>query len=265
MLIAIANSKGGVGKSTIAVHLSVWLAEQGLRVATIDADPQASLSTWLPKVEPNVPIKRYQSAAEILRYAPRLRDLYDVVVTDSPAALCTELGALLTAADVALLPINASMLDVWASYRTARLIYRARFAALPHDRPVAITVLNRARPRARLARIAAEAVRQFGFPVALNALAARTAYAEAAGAGAVVWRMGVRAQAAASEVLGLFGELFEIRGDIVRATAAVECEVGRPILRRGTVRLRDLALTSSSGVRAASESRAAAATLTPVQ
>ena len=40
MIIAMTNSKGGVGKSTLAVHLAAWWHEQGARVALVDADVQ---------------------------------------------------------------------------------------------------------------------------------------------------------------------------------------------------------------------------------
>lgn len=46
-IIAIANRKGGVGKTTIAVHLAVFLARAGLRIICIDADPQGNLTSLL--------------------------------------------------------------------------------------------------------------------------------------------------------------------------------------------------------------------------
>ena len=47
MIIAIINSKGGVGKSTLAVHLAAWLHEQGHSVTLADCDTQQSSSEWL--------------------------------------------------------------------------------------------------------------------------------------------------------------------------------------------------------------------------
>src|SRR5947209_334740 len=47
MIIVVANSKGGVGKSTLAVHLAAWLSEQGHRVILADCDTQHSSSVWI--------------------------------------------------------------------------------------------------------------------------------------------------------------------------------------------------------------------------
>jgi len=46
-VIGIANQKGGVGKTTLALHLAVGLARRGQRIIVVDADPQGNLTSWL--------------------------------------------------------------------------------------------------------------------------------------------------------------------------------------------------------------------------
>ena len=54
MIVTIANSKGGVGKSTLAVHLAAWLHEQGHRVVLADCDTQHSSSDWMHEAVPEI-------------------------------------------------------------------------------------------------------------------------------------------------------------------------------------------------------------------
>ena len=109
--------------------------------------------------------------------------------------------ALILVADLVVLPILPSPLDLAASFRTARLIYRAKFDKTRERPPKAVTVLNRVQSRTRLARLAATAILKYGFPVAPVAIEARAAYAEACDRGTVVGRMG-RAGALAAEEHG---------------------------------------------------------------
>lgn len=206
MLISLVNGKGGVGKSTLAVHLAVWLRERGFQVLAIDADPQQSLTQWLAKAAPEIAVFPLTDASTLLTRTPRIMNSADVVVADAPAGFGHVAAALIASADLVWLPIGASMLDIWASYRTARMIYQVRFRN-QNRRPAACTILNRVDANSNLTRVAAAAARKYGFPIALQPIQARSAFVEACGEGTVVWKLGSRAKHATREVTRLFETL----------------------------------------------------------
>lgn len=211
MLIAIVNSKGGVGKSTLAVHAAVWMRDHGLRVAFLDADAQNSSSEWLSRAAPDIRLEQRYSSRELLEQIVRLQDGTDVVVADGPAAISSQTAVLSLLADLVLMPVGPSMMDVNATIRTARLVYKARFRRKTPNLPKACVILNRLQPRTRLARITAREMARYGFPIAPTAMNLRQAYADACGRGTVVWRMGAGARPAAVELALLFREVLPSR------------------------------------------------------
>ena len=114
MIIAIANSKGGVGKSTVAVHLAAWLHRLGHRVTLADCDTQHSSSEWIRLALPNVQAVCLDSPDDVLNELPRLAEEADYVVADGPGSQTEMSRALLLRADFAIVPCKASMLEVRA-------------------------------------------------------------------------------------------------------------------------------------------------------
>src|SRR4051794_38016079 len=104
MIITIANSKGGVGKSTLAVHLAAWLHEQGHSVTLADCDTQQSSSEWLHEAFPDLKTVRLGSPNEILNELPLLGQESDFVIADGPGSNTETSRALLLRADFAIVP-----------------------------------------------------------------------------------------------------------------------------------------------------------------
>jgi len=88
MIVALLNQKGGVGKTTLALHLAGEWARKGLRITLIDADPQGSALDWsqqreherLPRLFGVIGLAR----DTLHREAPELARSADHVVIDGP-------------------------------------------------------------------------------------------------------------------------------------------------------------------------------------
>ena len=205
MIYAMTNSKGGVGKSTLAVHLAVWLKEQGARVALVDSDVQGSSSVWLHEVESDLKILRLQTPDDVLDQIPRIQPEFDHLIVDGPAGLSEVTRTILLVADVTFLPCGPSVLDLRAAndaIRAVRQVQRIRDGL-----PQAVLVPNKLQIQYRLSIEFLETARSLEIP-ASSGLRLRQAYADAAGQGTVVWRMGTRSAVdAATEIQTLFKEL----------------------------------------------------------
>jgi hypothetical protein len=94
-LVAFVNSKGGVGKSTIAVHYAVAEREKGRRVALIDSDVQESSTRWLKELADGISVYRLPTPDDVLEEAPKLKEQYDLVIADGPAGLSEVARAIL--------------------------------------------------------------------------------------------------------------------------------------------------------------------------
>ena len=205
-IITIANSKGGVGKSTTAVHLAAWLADRGKTVTLADCDPQRSSSQWIAEARPDVRAVTMASPDQILDELPRLAEESDFVVADGPGSQSETSRALLLRADFAVIPCKASMLEVRALAEATAALRQAQ--DIREGPPRAVIVLNMVGKNYRLTADMREAAQSLKLPIAATPWVLRQVYADAPGQGAVVSGMGSRAKAAAAEVDRIFGEIF---------------------------------------------------------
>ena len=188
MLIATTNSKGGVGKSTIAVHLATWLHEQGRQVIVIDCDTQQSCSRWLHRINVEIPTVQMGTPDEVFKYALELLPQADMVIADGPAGLAELTRALLMVCDLALVPCGPSALDLESSRITVEVIKQAR-KIRKGDLPLALFIPNRIQANTLLANELMSVSSRLGIPATQSMLRLRQVYANAPGQGQVVWNI----------------------------------------------------------------------------
>lgn len=205
MIIAIANSKGGVGKSTVAVHLAAWLQRQGHRVTLADCDTQQSSSQWIREAAPGVKSICLKDPDTIISELPLLRQETDYIVADGPGSLAEMSRALLLVADKAIVPCKASMLEVRALDAATKVLRQSQ--QIRNGHPKAVIVLSMVGKHYRLTQDMREAAALLKLPIANTSMTLRQIYADAPGQAAVVWDLGSRAKEAAEEVDRLFREL----------------------------------------------------------
>ena len=205
MIIVIANSKGGVGKSTIAVHLAAWLATQGYAVTLADCDAQQSSSDWTREAAPKVQIVRMADADEILDRLPLLAAESDFVIADGPGSNAETSRALLLRADLAVVPCKASMLEARALTQATNVLRQAQ--DIRGGAPRAVIVLSMVGKNYRLTQDMRDAAATLQLPLAQTVLTLRQVYADAPGQGAVVGQLASRGREATAEVDSLFNEI----------------------------------------------------------
>src|SRR6266496_1426599 len=116
-IVAIANQKGGVGKTTTAVNLGAALAELGHRILLVDLDPQANATSSFG----------LQDVEQISLYEPLLADeTFDFVLLDCPPSLGILMSNALAAADELLTPIQCEYFALEGLVKIVRLIEQVR-------------------------------------------------------------------------------------------------------------------------------------------
>lgn len=194
--IGVIQVKGGAGRSTVATNLAGELGKIG-RTVLIDCDmPQGTAASWVAIRQQNVQQAELVGGVQgdtatthqdLLAKLEKYADQADYIVLDGPPRIAEMTRAILMVADLTLIPMGASVAEVWATTDVLDIIEQAKKV-----RPVdARIVWTRFRPYTRLAQDLSEQVRkELGLPIMKTTLGFRVAYAEALGAGRTVAEVG---------------------------------------------------------------------------
>mgnify|MGYP000084156496 FL=1 len=206
MIFACVNTKGGVGKTTTAVHLATMLARQS-RTLLIDGDPQASAASWAAwrretDYSPS-PTTTCLTGKAILSEGKPLSKGFDFTVVDAGGRDSAGLRSALLLAQRAVIPVGASNLDAAAMTDLLEVVEMARDYNPELDVRV---LLTRVDPRTKDANDMLAFLQEQQLTVLPTRVCERVAFRRAIGEGAIVQEIG-RDQAAIHEMEAFFREV----------------------------------------------------------
>lgn len=212
--IAVANQKGGVGKTTLATTLAVCFANESLSTLLIDADPQASALGFRARraeegVEPDVSCVQILDSTIHLE-VPKLR--FDRIVIDTGARDSKVFRSALLAADLVIVPMCPGYYDLWSSFHTFEVLSEIRL-----NRPAqkVLPMFNLVIPNTRIAADAmsakADVETQFKFRFMDTYLCSRVAHKGVVATGRTVFELNGRDRdpKAVEEFIAFYTELKE--------------------------------------------------------
>ena len=213
MIVTVGNTKGGVGKTTLALNIALARALQGCDVWLVDADRQgtAQLAIGLRSEAEQLPAiacSQYTEGSLLRSQLKQQASKYDEVIIDAGGRDSTALRAALVLSDILLVPFQPRSFDVWALHDIAQLVDEANSV---RDGLKAFAVLNCADTNTTSTdnAEAAQAVAEVPQFIYLNSpIRRRKAFANASGQGLCVLEVTPKDSKACDELNQLVSLLF---------------------------------------------------------
>lgn len=202
-VIALVGNKGGAGKTTLAINLASVLNESGSTLL-LDADPQGSSLTWCNIAGDECQLDVADGSGGLSVQITDNSDYAFCVIDCPPSVQSEQTREALRLCDIALIPVQPSPLDLWASVHIENEINEAKAV---NDTIRALLVINQSEPRTRLSRMTREVIDELSLPAADTAIGRRVAHRNAILEGRSVAQMGSRGAVAADEIRELIKEL----------------------------------------------------------
>lgn len=210
MILVVGNTKGGVGKTTLAVNLAIARALAGRDVLLVDGDEQGTAISFTELRAEQLGQPGYTAVslhgAAIRTQTRQLAPKYADVIIDVGGRDTGSLRAALTVADTLLIPVQPRSFDLWAIDNIASLVKEAREI---NDRLRAVAILNAADAQGSDNDAAAQHLGEtVGIEYLTTSVGRRKAFPNAASAGRSVLEQTPRDQKAVQELAAIISAVF---------------------------------------------------------
>jgi chromosome partitioning protein len=214
-IIAVCNQKGGSGKTTLSMQLAGALARRGNKVLVVDADPQGTATRWAASADDEKPfpasvVGLSAASTKVHREVKKFVDDYSYIIIDCPPAADSPVPqSALLVADLALVPVIPSPLDMWAAVGIREVI--ANVGDINEELKSRL-VINQLQPNTTLAKESLEVLPEFGIELCKTYMRQRQVYRQSAVFGQTVHDFGSKAASAIEEVESLTDEVLTLLG-----------------------------------------------------
>ena len=206
-VIALVGNKGGAGKTTLCINLASALAERDTTVV-LDADPQQSSHNWHAIADGASAFPVISASEDVAQVATEhVKSVRYVLIDCPPSVHAQQTSDALSRADLALIPVQPSPLDLWASVQIEAEVDRARES---NPDLGALLVINQLEPRTRLSQVMRDALAELSLPAAQSAISRRMIYKKSVIQGRTVLDVGSQGAVAAEEIRQLVDEMVNL-------------------------------------------------------
>ncbi len=205
-IIVVTNQKGGSGKTTVTMQLAGALARSQHKVLVVDADPQGTATRWAASAHdenifPASVIGLSAASEKVHREVKKFISDYEYILIDCPPAADSPVPqSALLVADLALVPVIPSPLDLWAAVGIRQVIENVGDI---NENLQARLILNQYKTNTNLSVESRNVLTDFRIPLLKTYLKQREVYRQSAAFGQTVYDFANRAKPAITEIESL--------------------------------------------------------------